>query len=85
MYYALKIIVTTILIVLISEVAKRSSLAGAILASIPLVSVYKGCDKNQRFVDQHLLAGHTITCTIYITATTTKTGNQFLSESFNIN
>lgn len=39
MYYTLKIIVTTFLIVLISEVAKRSSLVGAILASIPLVSM----------------------------------------------
>ena len=38
-YYAIKIALTTILIVAISEVAKRSSLAGAILASVPLVSV----------------------------------------------
>ena len=38
-YYALKIIVTTVLIVLISEIAKRSSLIGGILASVPLVSV----------------------------------------------
>lgn len=38
-YYLFKIAVTTVLIVLISEVAKRSSLIGAILASIPLVSV----------------------------------------------
>jgi len=38
-YYLLKIVVTTVLVVLVSEVAKRSSLAGAILASIPLVSV----------------------------------------------
>ena len=38
-YYLIKIAVTTILIVLISEIAKRSSLVGAILASIPLVSV----------------------------------------------
>jgi len=38
-YYLVKIIVTTGLIVLISEVAKRSSLIGAILASIPIVSV----------------------------------------------
>ena len=38
-YYAIKIAVTTILIVLISEIAKRSTLAGAILASLPLVSV----------------------------------------------
>ncbi len=38
-YYLVKIAVTTILIVAISEVAKRSSFAGAILASIPLVSV----------------------------------------------
>jgi len=38
-YYLLKIAITTILIVLISEIAKRSSFGGAILASIPLVSV----------------------------------------------
>jgi hypothetical protein len=38
-YYLVKIVVTTGLIVIISEVAKRSSLVGAILASIPLVSV----------------------------------------------
>lgn len=38
-YYLFKIAVTTVLIVLISEVAKRSSLIGAILASVPLVSV----------------------------------------------
>ena len=38
-YYLVKIAVTTLLIVAISEVAKRSSFAGAILASIPLVSV----------------------------------------------
>ncbi len=38
-YYLVKIAVTTVLIVIISEVAKRSSLVGAILASIPIVSV----------------------------------------------
>ena len=38
-YYLLKIIITTLLIVLISEISKRSSLVGAILASVPLVSV----------------------------------------------
>ena len=38
-YYAIKIITTTLLIVAIAEVAKRSSLIGAILASIPLISV----------------------------------------------
>jgi hypothetical protein len=38
-YYLVKIVVTTILIVAISEIAKRSSLVGAILASVPLVSV----------------------------------------------
>lgn len=38
-YYLLKIAITTALIVLISEIARRSSLIGAILASIPLVSV----------------------------------------------
>lgn len=39
MYYVLKIVITTLLIVAISEVSKRSSLIGAILASVPLVSV----------------------------------------------
>jgi hypothetical protein len=38
-YYLLKLAITTILIVAISEISKRSTLAGAILASIPLVSV----------------------------------------------
>ena len=38
-YYLAKIIVTSVLIVAISEISKRSTLAGAILASIPLVSV----------------------------------------------
>jgi hypothetical protein len=38
-YYLLKIAVTSLLIVAISEIAKRSSLIGAILASVPLVSV----------------------------------------------
>lgn len=38
-YYLVKIAVTTVLVVLVSEIAKRSSLIGAILASVPLVSV----------------------------------------------
>lgn len=38
-YYVIKLIVTALLIVLISEISKRSSLAGAILAAIPLVSI----------------------------------------------
>jgi hypothetical protein len=38
-YYITKILITTALIVAISEVAKRSSFAGALLASIPLISV----------------------------------------------
>lgn len=38
-YYLTKIAITTILIVVISEIAKRSTLLGAILSSIPLVSV----------------------------------------------
>lgn len=38
-YYIVKIMTTTILIVVISEIAKRSSFIGAVLASIPLVSV----------------------------------------------
>lgn len=38
-YYLTKVAVTAILVVLISEIAKRSSFIGAILASIPLTSV----------------------------------------------
>jgi hypothetical protein len=38
-YFITKLIITTILIVLISEIAKKSSLAGALLAAIPLVSI----------------------------------------------
>ena len=37
-YYLVTISVTAILIVLISETAKRSSLIGAILASVPMIS-----------------------------------------------
>jgi hypothetical protein len=38
-WYLTKLVITAALIVLISEVSKRSSLVGAILASVPLVSV----------------------------------------------
>ena len=38
-YYLLKLVITAVLIVAISEISRRSSLVGAILASIPLVSV----------------------------------------------
>ena len=39
MYYVIKVLISAILIVAISELSKRSSLIGAILASIPFVSV----------------------------------------------
>jgi hypothetical protein len=38
-YYTLKVLITTLLIVIISEISKRSTFIGAILASVPLVSV----------------------------------------------
>lgn len=38
-YYIIKFAITTILVVAISEINKRSSFAGALLASIPLISV----------------------------------------------
>ncbi|MFA9460285.1 DUF3147 family protein [Thiohalorhabdus methylotrophus] len=38
-YYLTKTVITAILVVAISEVAKRSSLIGGILASVPLTSV----------------------------------------------
>jgi hypothetical protein len=38
-YYITKVVVTAVLVVLVSEISKRSTLTGAILASVPLVSV----------------------------------------------
>jgi hypothetical protein len=38
-YYLAKIVITTLLIVAVAEIAKRSTLLGAFLASVPLVSV----------------------------------------------
>jgi len=38
-YYAVRVLISASLVVLVSELAKRSTLAGAVLASIPLVSV----------------------------------------------
>lgn len=38
-WYLTKVIVTSVLVLLVSEVSKRSSVVGAILASVPLVSV----------------------------------------------
>lgn len=39
LYYVTKVAITALLVVLISEVAKRSSFLGAVLASVPLTSV----------------------------------------------
>ncbi|SRR5258706_16209503 len=38
-YYLFKLLISALLIVAISEIAKRSTFAGAILASLPLTSV----------------------------------------------
>lgn len=38
-YYLVKVSLTVLLVVVISEVAKRSSLIGGVLASIPIISV----------------------------------------------
>jgi hypothetical protein len=38
-YYAFKVAITALLIVAIAEISKRSSFIGALLASVPLVSV----------------------------------------------
>lgn len=38
-YYLVKITITTALIILISEISKRHAFAGAILASLPLISI----------------------------------------------
>ena len=38
-YYVFKVAITALLIVAIAEISKRSSLIGALLASVPLISV----------------------------------------------
>ncbi|MGH7902158.1 MAG: DUF3147 family protein [Thermodesulfobacteriota bacterium] len=38
-YYIAKVLISAILVVLISEISKRSSLIGAVLASLPIVSI----------------------------------------------
>ncbi|MGH1463477.1 MAG: DUF3147 family protein [Neptuniibacter sp.] len=38
-YYIVKVLITSILIVLIAEIGKRNSLLAAVLASVPLISV----------------------------------------------
>ena len=38
-YYILKVVISAILIVLVSEISKKYSLAGGILASLPLISL----------------------------------------------
>jgi len=38
-YYLVKIVVTTVLIIAVSEVAKRYTFAGALLASLPIISI----------------------------------------------
>ncbi len=39
LYFIIKLVITAVLIVLISEISKRYSLAGALLAAVPLVSI----------------------------------------------
>ncbi len=38
-YYAVKLVVSALLIVLISEIAKRNTWAGALIASLPITSL----------------------------------------------
>jgi len=39
LYYAIKIIISAVLIVVISEIAKRNSIFGALIASLPIISI----------------------------------------------
>jgi len=39
LYYILKVVISAILIVLVSEISKKYSLAGGIIASLPLISL----------------------------------------------
>jgi hypothetical protein len=38
-YYVIKVVVTAAIVVAVSELSKRSTLAGSLLASVPIVSV----------------------------------------------
>jgi hypothetical protein len=38
-YYIVKVFVTAIIVVLVAEISKRSTVIGALLASLPLVSI----------------------------------------------
>ena len=39
-YYVIKIIITSVLVVLVSEFSKKSTLFGGLLASLPIVSYF---------------------------------------------
>ncbi len=54
MYYLIKILLSAVIIVIISEVAKKSTFIGSLVASLPLVSIlaliwlfYETGDKNK--------------------------------------
>jgi uncharacterized membrane protein (GlpM family) len=38
-YYIFKVVITALIIVLVSEISKRSTFLGALLASLPLISL----------------------------------------------
>jgi len=38
-YYIFKVVITALIIVLVSEISKRSTFLGALLASLPLISI----------------------------------------------
>lgn len=70
LYYSLKMAITTVLIVIISEISKRSTLMGGVLASIPLISVLaiiwlyadtKNTELISEFSVSVFLVGYTIT------------------------
>ena len=62
MYYIFNIVITTILIILITEIFKRSTLAGSILASIPLVSILSLFKKGMEF---YTSMGIAVTLTVF--------------------
>jgi hypothetical protein len=39
LFYAVKVLISVIVVIAIAEMSKRSSIAGAVLASLPLVSI----------------------------------------------
>ncbi len=91
-FYITKIVITALLIVLISEITKRSTLVGALLAAIPLVSIlamtwmyldvfrYKQQQCCGRIFKQNYLVDSSVNDIVYNVPNPNKKRSKFLSQ-----